>query len=368
MKFGLLMIVRDEEPIVARALKSVLPLVDYYLISDTGSIDNTIQIIKEVYKDVPGNVVEHEWKNFGHNRSVLFDLASQNKDIDYWFWLDADEVFVKPDKSAIDESDRIGLENFLANTDANIIYLTTHFGELRYPRLQIAKNNQKYWWKYPAHEVLVITKTSKTVEYFHIVNWARKEGNSSRDPTRNSKYIKWFEEYLETNPDDSRAVFYLARSQRDNLLYGSANQNYLRRFDLGGYAQEIFISLLDLGHMTTNYEALSYYLRAVYQFPERLEGYYYAGTTLGKLKQHQNAIDILAKGLKQATFNNSHLFLQSSIYTWMAEFQMAIEMYYTDDYYKGYQIIKNQLENNKIDSAYVEHVKRQLVMFEKKII
>ena len=44
------MIVKNEEKIICRLLKSVLPLIDTYCICDTGSTDNTIEVIHEFCK------------------------------------------------------------------------------------------------------------------------------------------------------------------------------------------------------------------------------------------------------------------------------------------------------------------------------
>ena len=40
------MIVKNESAIITRLFKSVLPIIDSYCICDTGSTDNTIEIIK----------------------------------------------------------------------------------------------------------------------------------------------------------------------------------------------------------------------------------------------------------------------------------------------------------------------------------
>jgi len=39
------MIVKNESEVITRCLKSVLPLIDYWVISDTGSTDGTQKII-----------------------------------------------------------------------------------------------------------------------------------------------------------------------------------------------------------------------------------------------------------------------------------------------------------------------------------
>ena len=44
------MIVKNESKIIERLLKSVLPIIDTYCICDTGSDDNTVEIINEFDK------------------------------------------------------------------------------------------------------------------------------------------------------------------------------------------------------------------------------------------------------------------------------------------------------------------------------
>ena len=46
-KICLNMIVKNEEPVIERCLATVKPHIDYWVIVDTGSSDNTIKKIKE---------------------------------------------------------------------------------------------------------------------------------------------------------------------------------------------------------------------------------------------------------------------------------------------------------------------------------
>jgi glycosyltransferase involved in cell wall biosynthesis len=78
----LAMIVKNEAPNIERCLESVAPYIDYYVIADTGSSDNTKEIIKNFFdkKGIPGEILDHEWQDFGTNRSkVLRSLFGKNK-------------------------------------------------------------------------------------------------------------------------------------------------------------------------------------------------------------------------------------------------------------------------------------------------
>ena len=46
------MIVRNESKIITRLLTSVLPIIDTYVICDTGSTDDTVSIIKDFFNSI----------------------------------------------------------------------------------------------------------------------------------------------------------------------------------------------------------------------------------------------------------------------------------------------------------------------------
>ena len=87
------MIARDEENIITRAFESMKNIITSYYICDTGSTDNTIQIIREYFqsKNIPGKVVEEPFKNFSHNRTYALHACIGMSD--FVLLLDADMIF-----------------------------------------------------------------------------------------------------------------------------------------------------------------------------------------------------------------------------------------------------------------------------------
>jgi glycosyltransferase involved in cell wall biosynthesis len=86
------MIVKNEAHIILETLSNIIKYIDYWVISDTGSTDRTQEIIKKFFadKNIPGELFQHEWKNFGHNRTMALECA-YNK-TDYVFIMDADDI------------------------------------------------------------------------------------------------------------------------------------------------------------------------------------------------------------------------------------------------------------------------------------
>src|ERR1700757_5345723 len=84
------MIVRNEGAVIRRCLASVLAIIDYWVICDTGSTDGTPLLIVETLASVPGELHYHAWVNFGVNRTQAIKIAE--KKADYVLLVDADMI------------------------------------------------------------------------------------------------------------------------------------------------------------------------------------------------------------------------------------------------------------------------------------
>ena len=90
-EISLCMIVRNEEEVIERCLKSICDLVDEIIIVDSGSTDKTKQIVSK-YTD---KIYDFEWVNdFAKARNYSFSKATK----DYILWLDADDVILEEDR------------------------------------------------------------------------------------------------------------------------------------------------------------------------------------------------------------------------------------------------------------------------------
>lgn len=83
------MIVKNEEHVIETCLNSVKPLIDYWVIVDTGSTDETKARIQKALAGIPGELYDRPWVNFGHNRDEALKFAKGKGD--YILLMDADE-------------------------------------------------------------------------------------------------------------------------------------------------------------------------------------------------------------------------------------------------------------------------------------
>ena len=88
------MIVKNETAMIRRCLASVLPLVDYILVVDTGSTDGTQQMIRDFLTEhnVQGRVIDEPWRDFAYNRSFALERLREVESVDYAMIIDADDT------------------------------------------------------------------------------------------------------------------------------------------------------------------------------------------------------------------------------------------------------------------------------------
>jgi glycosyltransferase involved in cell wall biosynthesis len=221
----LVMIVKNESKVIERCFNSVKNIIDYWVICDTGSTDGTQDIIKNYWEKegIKGELYQHEWRNFGYNRTLAIGLAKGK--CDYIITLDADEVF---------EFDSDFKMPFL---DKDMYYIWTNKNNTHYQRLQLVSDKFEWYYKGVCHEYLThVEKDGNNPVTQDIipkmVNIPYPDGFRSSDPNKYKKDALLFEMALLDEPNNSRYIYYLAQSYRDCKEYDNAIKYYKLRVAL----------------------------------------------------------------------------------------------------------------------------------------
>ena len=74
----LVMIVKNSGNVLRKCLQSFIGVIDHWTILDTGSTDNTPQIILEELKSVEGNLYYSDFVDFSHARNLAFEKSKKN--------------------------------------------------------------------------------------------------------------------------------------------------------------------------------------------------------------------------------------------------------------------------------------------------
>lgn len=259
------MIVKNEKDVICRCLASVKPLIDYWVIVDTGSTDGTQDLIQDFMKDIPGELHQSDWKNFEYNRNEALSFAKGKAD--YVLFIDADEVYsLEPNFS-------------MPNLDKDCYYILSDFAGTQYPRVGLIKNALDWKWQGVLHEGLNCPNIQTRETLKGIKNVVRTDGARSKDPKKFEKDAQVLEEAMKKEPKNTRYQFYLAQSYRDAGMPEPAIVNYEKRVAMEGWDQEVFWSLLQIGHLKQKIgkpdeAALNYYRSYLYR-PSRAEPLYY---------------------------------------------------------------------------------------------
>jgi tetratricopeptide (TPR) repeat protein len=313
------MIVKNESRIITRLFDSVLPIIDSYCICDTGSTDNTIQLIEEYFREKgkPGKVVQEPFKNFCHNRN--FALQSCIGLSDYILLLDADMI--------------IEINNF----DKRLLNSAQSFNILQgndsfyYQNLRIIRNNGLYKYMGVTHEYIDVPKTNTTINISKKDIFIRDIGDGGSKNDKFERDIRLLLDGIKEEPNNARYYFYLGNSYHDIGKYEEAIPVYKKRIEFGGWPEEVWYSYYRIGKCYQNLnkfaDALYYWLEGYDYYPNRLESIYeiiryYRLSSKHKLcmKFYNLAKEILDKNESR----DNYLFLHNNLYTYQIDYEYTI--------------------------------------------
>lgn len=334
------MIVKDESHIIEKTFDNLLSHItfDYWVICDTGSTDGTQDLIKSYFakKGIPGELVQHEWRDFGYNRTQALKAAFKKSD--YILIFDADDSihgeFKLPPKLTVD-------------------FYKLQFGKgFTYYRPLLVTAHKPTSFIGVLHEFLKLndgTPSEANIPGNYYVESGRL-GNRSK---AGDKYLKdalilkaAYEKEVATGGDlANRYAFYCAQSFKDCSKVDEAIEWYSLVADkLNSWVQERYYSCVTLGHLYKQKgntdKALEYYLKSDKFDNERKEGVIYACEIL-KDKGLFMLISLLYE--KHCDYERNprdKLFMHRDIYDDVMEFNGAISYCMMDKPKEGYKLFK----------------------------
>lgn len=325
---GLCMIAKDEAQIIGNSLDSVLGLVDFVLVQDTGSSDGTPAVVRRWLSDngVPGEVIEAPWRDFASNRTSALAQLRAHHDIDYALVLDADDLLVR------DEG--FDVERFKAGLKADVYDLPIHYEQLRFPRPHLLRNAKAFGFRGVLHEFVEVPPDSvgrEVAKGLHIQAFSR--GARSRNPRKYLDDIATLKAALRVEREPrlrSRYLFYLAQSYLDARNYRKALDRFLERVDVDFWPEEQFVAAYRAAKLK---ERLAYpanevetaYRRAIEIMPDRREPYHALSRFFRLRKDYGAGFEVGSDGLRKAP--RSGLFIESWIYEYGLPEETAMNAY-----------------------------------------
>ena len=343
------MIVKNEAHVIKRTLENIcayIPL-SYYVISDTGSSDNTKEIIKTFFdsKNIKGEIYDDLWQDFGTNRTLA--LKHAYKKSDYLFIFDADDMIHGELKMPDNLTDD---------------YYFFKFGDTVVYKRGLLINNQ-YKWEFIGvlHEYLECIDNKYVKQSFIEGNYfidSGKTGDRSKDPMKYSKDAQILEKAFyeaEKNNNDIkvRYSFYCAQSYRDSKQREKAIEWYKKRLSFLGWDQEVYFSCLMIGNLYNELnesEKAVYYWRLASQYEnERYESLFYIINHFRLKKCSKIAYQYYLMIKNKNISLDDKLFATFSIYNYLLDCEIVCIFFDMDKIEEGVKTFQNLFLNKNVD-------------------
>lgn len=339
------MIVKNESAIITRCLDSVRDLIDYWVISDTGSSDGTQQIIRDYFEQhqIDGLLLEHEWQDFAHNRNQALNHARDKAD--YILLMDADDYLVTTAGFQFD------------HLTADCYRLKLIHGNLNYFNTKLIRADLPWYWEGVLHEYLECDTPHSQENWqdgCHIAS--PREGARSRNPNKYQDDAKVLAKALEKEPHNARYRFYLAQSYRDYGNYKDAIKHYQKRSSMEGWEEEGWYALLQVALLKeqAHYpetEVIQSYLSAYERRPQRAESLHNLARYLRERGRYALAYVYASTAATTPLPADDVLFVSTSTYLWQARDELAVAAYWTAHYRQCADLCDQLLSNPALPEA-----------------
>ena len=338
----LCMIIKDEAGVIERCLESVRGVIDYWVICDTGSTDDTQDLVRRALEGIPGELHQRPWVDFGHNRSELMGLARSKAD--YLLLLDADMTV---------SYDRTRLHSLDADS-----YMLRHDEDPEYWIKRLVRGDRRWWYVGATHEYIATDGADRVRSLRAIVIHHHADGGTRAEKLERD--LRLLSEELAREPDNARTAFYLAQTMSDLGRLEEAIELYRRRADMGGWPEEVFYSLYQVGLLTDRLgrrdEAMIALFEAWNSRPERVEPLYVLSWMFRERRQYHAAHLLSERGIHTPVPADG-LFLHRWMYEWGMLFEYSIAAYWVGQPDAALRACDRLLTLPQLPDAYREQTK-----------
>jgi predicted O-methyltransferase YrrM/GR25 family glycosyltransferase involved in LPS biosynthesis len=352
---NLCIMVKNGGELFEEMLLNNINIIDRWTILDTGSTDQTIDIINRVLVGKKkGQLYQEPFINFRDSRNRCLDLAE--KTCKYNMMLD-DTYNIKGDiRGFLNEirGDQFG--------DSYSLMIKSH--DVEYISNRITKSNNNLRYIFTMHEVIQDKDNIniRVPENRVYVDDRSNEYMQNRSDKRKEYDLKCLFEMVEEYPDEPRHLYYLAQTYKMLENFEKAAEYYYKRafFRIDGFEQEKFdalfeftrISIYQLNKPWKDFE--QYYKLCTEWQPTRPEGYYFLGIHYFLDNDKKTSFDYFKKAYQIGFPSHQQYSLKPTISYLFTPYYLSSLCYEFKDYKLGYEACTLYLQKNKQDEMYYQ--------------
>lgn len=325
------MIVKNEAERIRETLESVKTAIDSWCILDTGSTDGTQDIIRDVFKDIVGQLHEEPIITYADTGFIDF-AATRNRGLElagtdepFLLLLNGDDTLQNGD--ALKEFCKANLNGQHGGYYIKIVGCPR--GE--YDSSRLMRTSVKWRYSLPTHEVLhgegLVGGRVPVAQIYHVEDpWEKRISLWERD-------AKILESWLKNNPTDTRAIFYLAQTFECLGNHKKALQYYKQRIPFGGWEEEVYEAYRRvaqcMGHLGEPWEKVQQaFLDTHASLPRRIEPIFQIAEYWFKKDNHALAYLFASRGLDVPLPTNDAFFVDREMYEWRLADIVATSAFY----------------------------------------
>ncbi len=353
-----------------RCLESAKPVIDYVSICDTGSTDDTVDLIETwcTENNIPVTIHYEPFKNFGYNRSLSAQLATKTyPEADYLLLLDADMILEV--KQSFDK----------ANLEHDQYMILQYNNVIEYWNVRLIKTTLPWKAYGVTHEYWDIDRSKineeqpiKQGKLIHLKIDDQEDGGSKENKFKRDKQLLLDGIRDLTTPAHLkvRYMFYLGQTLSAMEEFTESIKWYKKRVKAGGWDEEVFYSLLkigccyeDLAHQVAgerdqitqeaeesgqmfDLEAMDRlaqeeeqclalatisYMKAWQSRPQRAEPLYRLAKMYREQANYHIALMFALKGKETPFPEQDILFVDYGVYEYLLDFEISVSAYYIEE-------------------------------------
>lgn len=291
---SLCLIVKNEALTLPKLLENLIPHFDELNVTDTGSTDNTIEVLKSLIPEDKLKLSSFVWvDDFGAARA--FNLEQTKAE--WCMWLDADDMLSNPEELRLiaENCDRDGITavmfkyHYLKDAEGNTTVLQW--------RERLFKNNGSYMWKGRLHETLVpVAKDAAAIRLSSVhVDHNTTLERIERSKLRNIDVLeKALEAEIAADTVDPRTLFNLGNAYYTVERYQEAINCYAAYIPKSGWREERYLARHRIALAMINLKdfdaAINMSFSAIKENPEYPDAYIDIGKAYFALETYDKAL------------------------------------------------------------------------------
>lgn len=270
IKIAVLVMVKNETKRILTTLESISHL-DGLFVYDTGSTDNTVEIIENFCKkhEMDCKVKRGIFEDFATSRNILHDFAdSFDHDFTHYLLLDCNDELRGDLKEELNKPECEGRDHFLIQQNWKTGPDTIN----KYYNLRVIKAKTGDRYKGVVHECLITSPEKSKYKLKNVHLFQDRTQDDGKSALRWKHDLQLLKAEHEKDPTDPRTLFYLAQTYSCLEDKDNAYKCYEKRSVMEhGFYEERFHATLNCAEMAENWDETHKWCLKAFEIIDRAE-------------------------------------------------------------------------------------------------